>query len=56
MHLASVSVSEGQQVSAGTVIGKIGATGNSIGNSGGYHLHFAVTVNGTYVNPMNYLS
>ena len=56
MHLASVSVSEGQQVSAGTVVGKIGATGNSIGNSGGYHLHFGVSVNNTYVNPMNYLS
>lgn len=56
MHLASVGVSEGQQVSAGTVIGQIGATGNTIGNSGGYHLHFGVSVNGTFVDPMNYLS
>lgn len=50
-HMSRVAVSVGDAVSAGTVIGYVGATGNSTG----YHLHFAVTVNGTYVNPEPYL-
>ena len=55
-HLASVNVSPGQQVSTGTVVGKIGATGNVVSSGGGgYHLHFSVIVNGTFVNPMPYL-
>lgn len=53
-HLASVNVSVGQRVSTGTVVGRIGATGNSVGITG-YHLHFSVLLNGTYVNPTSYL-
>jgi len=55
-HLASVNVSVGQSVSTGTVVGKIGATGNVVSSGGGgYHLHFSVIVNGTFVDPTNYL-
>lgn len=55
-HLASVSVSVGQQVTTGTPIGKIGATGNVVSSGGGgYHLHFSVIVNGVFVNPRLYL-
>lgn len=50
-HMSRVAVSVGTQVSAGTVVGYVGATGNSTG----YHLHFGVTVNGTYVDPQLYL-
>lgn len=50
-HMSRVAVSVGDTVSAGTVIGYVGATGNSTG----YHLHFSVTVNGTYVDPELYL-
>ncbi|MGN0348969.1 MAG: murein hydrolase activator EnvC family protein [Roseburia sp.] len=52
MHASSLNVSAGQAVSAGQVIAKIGSTGISTGN----HLHFGVSLNGSYVSPWNYLS
>ena len=52
MHASSLCVSEGQEVSREDVIAKVGSTGYSTGN----HLHFGVTVGGSYVNPWGYLS
>lgn len=51
MHCSSLVVSQGQSVSRGQVIAKVGSTGISTGN----HLHFGVSLNGSYVNPWNYL-
>ncbi len=51
-HMSSVSVSEGQTVSQGTVIGITGNTGASTGP----HLHYEVRINGVYQNPLDYLS
>jgi len=51
-HLASKGVSEGQEVTAGQVIG---VSGNS-GNSTGPHLHFEVRRGGIKVDPLGYLS
>lgn len=50
-HLSSVHVSIGQQVSQGQTLGIIGETGNAEG----VHLHFEVRINGSLVNPLNYL-
>lgn len=52
MHCSSLAVSEGTSVSAGQTIAYVGSTGISTGN----HLHFGVSLNGSYVSPWNYLS
>lgn len=50
-HLSRIGVSVGQQLSQGDVVGMSGTTGFSTGP----HVHFEVHLNGTLVNPFNYL-
>lgn len=51
MHMTHYIVYSGEFVSAGQVIGYVGSTGGS----NGPHLHFGISYNGTYVNPVNYI-
>ena len=50
-HCSSLCVSEGEYVSQGQLIARVGSTGLSTGN----HLHLEVRVNGVAQNPQNYV-
>ena len=52
MHCSKLAVTEGDSVKRGQVIAYAGSTGISTGS----HLHFGVSKNGTYVNPLSYVS
>ncbi len=65
MQNGSIPLKEGQQVSAGEIIGKVGNTGRTgndtrgIGNwyegkDYGYHMHLTVSVDGHRIDPENY--
>ena len=49
-HLSGLAVAAGEQVKKGQPLGRSGATGLA----GGDHLHFAMLVGGTYVNPLEW--
>ena len=50
-HMTSRTVNDGDYVTQGQLIGYVGKTGRA----DGYHLHFEADLNGTPVDPRNYL-
>lgn len=50
-HMSRIYVSAGQQIEKAEVIGLEGSTGQSTGS----HLHFEVRINGSRLNPLNYI-
>jgi murein DD-endopeptidase MepM/ murein hydrolase activator NlpD len=50
-HLDSIAVHVGDWIAGGTVLGRVGATGDATGP----HLHFEVRVNGAAVDPLTAL-
>ena len=51
MHMTHYVVKSGNYVSQGQLIGYVGSTGASTGP----HLHFGISYNGSWVNPMKYV-
>ncbi len=49
-HMSAILVNQGDRVSSGSQIGRVGSTGNSTGP----HLHFEVLVDGVAVDPMQF--
>lgn len=52
MHCSRLVVKQGDTVERGQIIAYVGSTGISTGS----HLHFGVSKDGAYVNPMRYVS
>ena len=50
LHATGYRVSPGQRVTRGETLGKVGTTGLSTG----CHLHFSVTLDGTYIDPASF--
>ena len=50
-HNSSLVASKGEKVHKGQLIARMGSTGRSTGN----HCHFGIKLNGTFLNPLNYL-
>lgn len=48
-HLSAILVKPGQKIHQGDVVGRVGATGLATGP----HLHFQLTMNGKYVDPLH---
>lgn len=50
-HLSEISVSVGQNVARGEIIGRTGASGMAVGD----HLHFGILISGLEVSPIEWL-
>ena len=51
-HCTELYASVGDKVAQGDLIAAVGSTGNSTGN----HLHFEIRLNGSVLNPLEYVN
>ncbi|GAB4276080.1 MAG: hypothetical protein Kow0029_17740 [Candidatus Rifleibacteriota bacterium] len=51
-HMQKICCKKGQRISRGQIIGTVGSSGRATGP----HLHFSVKANGSYANPLDYLT
>jgi len=55
-HLSKITVSEGDKIRIGDLIGYSGNSGYVAGINGGYHLHFGLKENGIFIDPSPYIN
>lgn len=48
-------VMKGDEVKRGDVIGSVGATGTHVSSPTAFHLHWALAIDGAYVDPLRYI-
>lgn len=54
-HMSQISVSEGQKIGIGDLLGYSGNSGFVVGKNGGYHLHFGLKEGGKFIDPSPYV-
>ena len=55
-HMSDTNVSPGDYIHSGELLGHSGNTGHVEGVNGGYHLHFGIKEDGSFIDPSPYVN